>query len=192
MVNSGELSLTVNIFLISWFFYVDMSLLILNRKVMSIERKIIVTITNQDFADKVDFVNEREAPLYNAVKRAFSENNIQGGGLRLGTFNINTKDAQLGKLDKPFDDHDHQRLFNKFLKGIPFEEKREATIFANPIKFQYPHYSVLEDTHYEQPNHNEAVQERKEYTLERNFKLSIPTSLLALNEVMEYLIVSGI
>lgn len=159
---------------------------------MSVDRKIVVTITNEDFADKVDFVNEKEAPLYNAVKRAFRENNIQGGGLRLGTFNINTKDAQLGKLDKPFDDHDHQRLFNKFLKGIPFEEKRTATIFAEPIKFQYPQYIVMEDTHYELPNQNEAFQGRKEYTLERNFKLSIPTSLLALNEVLEYLIIPGI
>ena len=110
------------------------------------EKVIEVSISNQDYAaHDGDFTNPSDYPLYQAVKRALAVHGIEVDGLRFGTFNVNTKDAQIGKLDKSFDNKDYQRLLNQFLKGIRFDEKRMLTVFGEPKKFSYPTYTITAD-----------------------------------------------
>lgn len=146
------------------------------------EKRIEVIITNQDFAETVEFTNQTENPLLVAVKRAFFENDVKVGDLRFGSYNINSHDAQIGKFDKPFHDHDYQILLNKFLKGIPFKEKRVITLFAEPQKFRYPAYTIVEDEHADKSNPVES-------TPENSIKIPFHTSLLVGNEVMELLMI---
>lgn len=110
------------------------------------EKRIEISISNQDYAaHEGDFIDPSDYPLYRAVKRALAGNGIQVDTLRFGTLNVNTKDAQLGKLDKSFDNHDYSRLLNQFLKGIQFDEKRTLTLFEKPQKFSYPTYTITTD-----------------------------------------------
>ncbi len=160
-----------------------------NVDVMQKEKTIEVFITNSDFAEKGDVSNQTEALLLNAVKRAFLENNIDLPDLRFGTFNINTAHAQVGKFDKPFDDHDYQRLHNQFLKGIDFKEKRVITLFAAPKPFQYGLYSIVENEHFDESPAEEKVVEREEKVRAPKVKLSIPTSVFMVNEIMEYFLI---
>jgi hypothetical protein len=152
------------------------------------EKKIEILIKNDDFVEVADAGDQTEAILLNAVKRAFLENDIDSGNLRLGTYNVNTAHAQIGKFDKPFHEHDYRRLFNQFLKGISFKEKRVITLFAEPIPFQYSTYSIVEDEGFQARSEKKVIaKEQKEFV--PKVKLSIPTAMLVVNEMMEFFLV---
>lgn len=126
------------------------------------EKRIEVSISNQDYAaHEGDFIDPSDYPLSHAVKRALAVKGIQVEALRFGTLNVNTKDAQIGKLDKSFDNHDYSRLLNQFLKGIQFDEKRILTLFEKPQKFTYPTYTITTDdfSNFESSPPKEAIRE---------------------------------